>query len=120
MEMANRRRKKVHRNQEEEIPTLSGKERLILDMLIAGGEMYGLEVVDRSEGRVKRGTVYTTLERMHEKGYVTFRKVDPPSGGGGMPRRLYKVTGDGIKVHRALTVKTRKGRIGWVGDLVPG
>ena len=32
--------------------------------------MYGLELVTESEGALKRGTVYVTLGRLEEKGYV--------------------------------------------------
>ncbi len=46
----------------------SRTETLILDLLRQGRERYGLELVEASGGRVKRGTVYVTLGRMEEKG----------------------------------------------------
>ena len=48
------------------VPNLSGKQEMILGMLIANGEMYGLEMVKSSEGKLARGTVYITLQRMAE------------------------------------------------------
>ena len=49
---------------------LPRKEQHILELLVSGGPMYGLQLVDRSEGELKRGTVYVTLARMEAKGLV--------------------------------------------------
>ena len=43
---------------------LSAKESLILDLLARGEELYGLQLVAASKGRLKRGTVYVTLDRL--------------------------------------------------------
>jgi hypothetical protein len=51
---------------------LSRTEHLILD-LPQDREGFGLELVERSGGALKRGTVYVTLARMQDKGYVTSR-----------------------------------------------
>jgi DNA-binding PadR family transcriptional regulator len=64
---------------------LPGSERLILTLLSTRGAGYGLELVDASGGRLKRGGIYVTLGRMEEKGLV---KSTPSEGG----RRLYKAT----------------------------
>jgi DNA-binding PadR family transcriptional regulator len=37
--------------------------------LLRHQELYGLQLVAASRGRLKRGTVYVTLRRMEEKGY---------------------------------------------------
>ena len=55
-------------------------------------ESCGLELVAGLRRRLKRGTVYVTLNRMEEKGYVTSRLQDAPPGAGGSPRRLYEAT----------------------------
>lgn len=68
----------------------SGAERLILELL-AGKEMYGLEMVAASGGRIKRGTIYVTLQRMTAKGLVESRKKPRPAPEVGIPRRLYRV-----------------------------
>ena len=83
-----------------EIPRLSPKEALILRLLIGSGEMYGLELVNASSGELKRGTVYVTLGRMADKGYVESRAV-PQDDGSGMPKRLFKATGYGARVLNA-------------------
>jgi PadR family transcriptional regulator PadR len=78
--------------------TLSAKESLILELLIHSPEMYGLQLVASSRRRLKRGTVYVTLGRMEEKGYITSRLEDAPPQAGGLPRRLYKPTALGRRV----------------------
>jgi DNA-binding PadR family transcriptional regulator len=84
-----------------EVPSLSEKEALILGLLIASGEMYGLEIVAKSDGEVGRGTVYVTLARMQEKGYVDSKQEEQAPGATGLPRRLYRVTGEGLRVLKA-------------------
>src|SRR5687767_4665638 len=83
------------------IPRLSAKESLILDLLAHGEDQYGLQLVAASKGRLKRGTVYVTLGRMEDKGYVTSYAEDAPDGAGGLPRRLYKATPFGLRVVKA-------------------
>jgi DNA-binding PadR family transcriptional regulator len=50
---------------------LAKSESAILTLLSARGPCYGLELVDASRGRLKRGGIYVTLGRMEEKGLVT-------------------------------------------------
>ncbi len=63
--------------------------------------MYGLELVAASNGRLKRGTVYVTLGRMEDKGYVHSRLEDGPPEAGGLPRRIYEPTALGRRVLEA-------------------
>lgn len=88
-------------------PTLSGKERLILDQLVAGGAKYGLQLVDESRGRLKRGTVYVTLGRMEEKGLVSSQPEAPSRDDGAIPRRMYHATALGRRVLAAWTTVAR-------------
>ena len=83
--------------------TLSEKESLILELLSGGGQMYGLQLVAASRRGLKRGTVYVTLGRMEEKGYITSHLEDAPSKAGGLPRRIYKPTPLGRRVLAAWT-----------------
>ena len=76
---------------------LSGKEAVVLELL-HDGEQYGLEIVRLSEGRLKRGTVYTTLNRMQQKGYVQSRSEEKPAHVPGIPRRLFRTTPYGLRV----------------------
>ena len=52
----------------------SGLEVTILSFLVGDRELYGLEMIERSEGALKRGSIYATLHRMEEKGWVESRK----------------------------------------------
>lgn len=85
-----------------DIPSLSEKEFLIMNLLIGSPRlMYGLQLVEQSEGKLKRGTIYVTLNRLEEKGYVESKKEEAESGVV-TPRRLYKATGLGVKVFNAI------------------
>ena len=90
------------------IPTLPSKERAILEALVATGPMYGLQLVERSNGVLKRGTVYVTLGRMEAKGYVESQQEAPVPGAIGLPRRIYRATGLGERVLRAWTIVARE------------
>lgn len=82
-------------------PKLSKKKYIILDLLRAGREMYGLELVKESGGTLPRGTVYVTLDRMEDEGLVTSQpEVDPNRSGS--PRRLFRITGHGSRVLQAI------------------
>ena len=97
----------MQKQKEENILPLSGKETLVLEILLRqNSEMYGLELVAESKKQLKRGTVYVTLSRMEDKGYISAR-VDPSENLSGTPRRLYRVTGHGQKVFRAWQVYQR-------------
>jgi DNA-binding PadR family transcriptional regulator len=90
------------------LPTLSPKETLILELLIAREDMYGLELVSASRRRLKRGTIYVTLARMEDKGFVTSRLEDPPADSGGLPRRRYRPTALGRRVFETWTQVARR------------
>jgi len=86
-----------------QLPRLSPKELLILDLLMQGQALYGLQLVAASRRRLKRGTVYVTLGRMEDKGYITSSQEAPPAEAGGLPRRLYEPTPFGRRVVAAWT-----------------
>lgn len=74
-------------------------EALVLKLLSDGREWYGIDLVNASEGQLKRGTVYLTLGRMEKDGYVASRTESRPirlpdqDEPALIPRRLYKRTG---------------------------
>lgn len=82
--------------------TLSPKELLLLELL-REQDLYGLQLVAVAKGRLKRGTVYVTLGRMEEKGYITSTLEAAPSGAGGLPRRIYAATPLGRRMFAAWT-----------------
>lgn len=83
------------------IPSLTKTEMLILGLLIReGGQLFGLQLVDLSEGSLKRGGIYVLLSRMEQKGFVT-SELEPASAmtHPGKRRRLYQPTGLGERVY---------------------
>lgn len=90
----------------------SGKELIVLEMLAAKREMYGLEMVKASTA-LARGTAYVLLNRMEDKGYVTSRQIKEENASG-LPKRVYSITGLG---QRALAA-VRQARLVLGGDEV--
>ena len=82
---------------------MSRTESLVMELL-RGRERYGLELVDTSGGALKRGSVYVILARMEEKGFVESRQEERSPGVSGLPRRLYRATPYGRKVHGAFAL----------------
>jgi DNA-binding PadR family transcriptional regulator len=85
---------------QERLPSISSTESLVLDLL-GKEERYGLELVEASGSKLKRGTIYVTLSRMEAKGFVVSRSEDPHPAAIGLPRRMYRATPYGLKVHKA-------------------
>jgi len=104
---------KNQHEREERVLTLSGKEALALELLLAKAarEMYGLEMVNESAGKLKRGTIYVTLGRMEDKGYIESREEEKRSDASGLPRRLYRATGYGQRAFRAWQMARDAGRM---------
>lgn len=96
------RRKKENENSIADLPSLSRKEALILEMLVGSGrELFGLEMVEASKGELKRGTIYVTLQRMTEKGLIDSKPEPRPAPEVGIPRRVYWPTAYGQSVYAA-------------------
>ncbi|MCB1023526.1 MAG: helix-turn-helix transcriptional regulator [Acidobacteria bacterium] len=84
-----------------EFPGLSSKEFLVMEMLLNEGEMYGLKMVESSQGELKKGTVYVTLGRMEDKGLVTSKEESRGDSEKGIARRLYSHTDYGTRIFKA-------------------
>lgn len=85
------------------LPSMSRTESMVMELL-RGRERYGLELVDASGGALKRGSVYVILARMEEKGFIDSRQEERARGTSGLPRRLYRATPYGVKVHDAFSI----------------
>lgn len=92
----------------ERVPTLPPKERLILELLLSEGPLFGLQLVELSQGALKRGTVYVTLGRMESKGFVASEQEAMPPGAIGLPRRIYNPTPLGERVLHAWNLALRE------------
>jgi DNA-binding PadR family transcriptional regulator len=78
---------------------ISTTEAVILGLLaqVARGT-YGSELVHMSDGRLKRGSVYSLLGRLEKAGLVE-SKEEAASNTYALPRTLYKITGAGVAAH---------------------
>lgn len=85
--------------------SISELEAIILSILISSPNLRGLEIIEKSEKKLKRGTIYVYLSRMISRGLVESKfdgeeleqlnewksenRVPQP------PRRIYRATPDG-------------------------
>lgn len=83
-------------------PSLSKTKVTILMLLRADIELFGLEMVKMSEGRLKRGTVYVVLQRMEKDGLISGRNEERKPPEIGIPRRIYRLTDTGKRIVKAL------------------
>lgn len=60
-----------------------------------------IKELDAEAGRrVSRGALYKTLDRLESKGFVAWTTEDATPERGGHPRRLFRVTPEGVEVLR--------------------
>jgi DNA-binding PadR family transcriptional regulator len=78
---------------------------LLLAILRLGTNAFGAEIARELEARadrtVSRGALYTSLDRLENKGLVRWRATPGTPERGGLPRRLYAVTPAGLAAVRA-------------------
>jgi DNA-binding PadR family transcriptional regulator len=55
------------------------------------------EIELQAKRNVARGALYTTLERLETKGYLTSRMSDPTPERGGRSRRYFTVSAEGVQ-----------------------
>lgn len=69
------------------------------------GEAYGIAIADeigRRTGRIASlGSVYATVERLVDKGYLAFRLGDAPPASGGRARKFSRITPAGERAFAA-------------------
>ena len=73
---------------------------VLLAILRLGDEAYGVTIRDVIVARTQRkptaGALYTTLDRLEDKGLVTSRFGDPTPQRGGRAKRFFKVSAKGV------------------------
>ena len=78
---------------------------LLLAVLRLGDAAYGLAIARELETRagrtVSRGALYTSLDRLEDKGLLRWRAAEGTPARNGLPRRLYIVTPAGLAAVRA-------------------
>lgn len=77
---------------------------LLLAAMQLGEDAYGVRLTEEIEARagrrVSRGSVYVTLDRLEDKGWIDSRMSPPRAERGGRPRRIVRVTPEGVDVLR--------------------
>ena len=77
---------------------------LLLTAMRLGDEAYGVRLMEELEAsigrRVSRGSVYVTLDRLEDKGWIISETAASRAGRGGRPRRVVRVTPEGVAALR--------------------
>ena len=84
----------------------------------AFGPDIGRELEARAGRRVSRGALYTTFDRLEDKGLLSSRLIEAPTVRGGT-KRLFRATASGVKAvkHALATIEgLRKGLEPLLGD----
>jgi PadR family transcriptional regulator len=78
---------------------------LLLAVLRLGAGAYGADIARELETRagrsVSRGALYTSLDRLEDKGLVRWKSAPGTPARNGLPRRVYAVTPGGLVALRA-------------------
>lgn len=76
-------------------------EEIVLLALVRLRETYGVpirrEIAERTGRDVSFGAVYTTLERLERKGYVSSRIGEPTPERGGRAKRYFRIEAPGVR-----------------------
>jgi len=96
---------------------LGSLEHLVLLALIRlKSNAYGMtvrrEIEERTGRNISIGAVYTTLERLQTKGYVSSLVGEPTAERGGRAKRLFRIEADGERALRASQEAIRQMTIG--------
>lgn len=83
---------------------------VLLALMRLGDDAYGVPICREIEAQTGRevavGSVYATLERLQEKGFVSSELGQPTAERGGRAKRYFRVTAQGVnqvrKTQRAL------------------
>ena len=94
----------------------------LLAVVRLGANAYGVTILDEIEKRTGRepniGSIYATLDRMEEKGFVSSKLGEATAVRGGRPKRYFKIEAPGVE---ALERVRRMQDSMWQGvELEPG
>jgi len=74
---------------------------VLLALIRLGDNAYGVpvrqEIENRTDRSVSVGALYSTLDRLEEKGFIASRFSDSRPERGGRSRRYFKVRGAGVR-----------------------
>ena len=95
------KRKSTGRLKNRNIRVLGGFESLVLLAIVRlGDRAYGVtirqELLERANKDIAVGAIYTSLERLEQKGFVESWLGEPTAERGGRAKRFYRVTANGL------------------------
>lgn len=73
--------------------TITETEAAVLALIDENAGSYGFDIVKRSNGEIKLGSIYVLLQRLTKKGFVTSEKLFD----GQTARRVYRTTPAGLR-----------------------
>ncbi len=87
---------------QQQVPALGEFEQIVLLAILRLGEnAYGVTIREEIQARTDRepapGALYTTLDRLEEKGLVASHLGDPTPERGGRAKRFFAVTATGVE-----------------------
>lgn len=91
---------------------------VLLSVMHLGVDAYGVTVrrhlKDTIDRDVSIGALYSTVERLEKKGFITSRKGEATAQRGGKAKRYFKITPDGI-----INVKATRDRLDLMWEKLP-
>jgi DNA-binding PadR family transcriptional regulator len=85
---------------------------VLISVSLLGDDAYGVAVREAVSERLDRdcaiGAVYTTLQRLEDKGFVTSWMSDPTPVRGGRAKRCFALTAAGTRAIREAQVAARR------------
>src|SRR5439155_17498627 len=97
-------------------PSLDRNRVVLLALIRLKSNAYGMtvrrEIEERTGRNISIGAVYTTLERLQTKGYVSSLVGEPTPERGGGAKRLFRIEADGERALRASEEAIRKMTLG--------
>jgi PadR family transcriptional regulator, regulatory protein PadR len=89
---------------------------VLLALIRLKSNAYGMtvrrEIEERTGRNISIGAVYTTLDRLQTKGYVSSIVGEPTAERGGRAKRLFQIEADGERALRASREAIRKMTLG--------
>ncbi len=80
------------------------EEIILIAVLELGDNAYGVTIRAYVEDALKRkcsiGAIYVPLERLAERGFLSYRDAEPTQERGGRSKRMYTVTAKGVTALR--------------------
>lgn len=99
------------------------EELVLIAVLVLGDNAYGVSIrdlIEQETGRnVSFGAIYTTLDRLKNKGYVSSKQGEPTKERGGRAKRYFKIEGIGetalteAQTARNKMLRLTKLKVGW-------